>query len=281
VSWEPEDLKHVLHLDAGVYFVLPKPLAREAFLEAVACLRRIGTPEGEVSAEDFWRRLAGRPRWDKVVPRYRGALSTGEELKRHRATFQTIPNIVQLRGYASFRCGDISVTLDVFNPENELELPYLGGGEPVVVLLLRGLEPGIVHTHLTDREDVYRALRELDVILQPSFVGGIFSWAPLAFAYDDGRLEPSIRPWTFLFQLTTLPENEFPVDDPRARELFRKIERWPRGRLLVQVRGGLEAGLGPEYPRAARLVGRTAVQELVPGAYVRAPARVRDQTKKQ
>lgn len=276
MGWKPEHLKHILHLDAGVYFVLPKPLAREAFLEAVACLERRGEPEGDVSAEDFWRRLAARPRWDKVVPRYTGPLNTGADGKRHRATFQTIPNIVRERGYASFRFGDISVTLDLFNPENELELSYLGAGEPVIVLLLHGAEPGIVHSQLIEREDVYRALRELDVILQPGFVGGIFSWAPLAFAYDEGRVEPSVRPWTFLFQLMTLTEGEFPVDDPRARELFRKIERWPRGRLLVQVRGGFEAGLAPEYPRAARLVGRTAVQELVPGAYDRRPVRPRE-----
>jgi hypothetical protein len=86
--------------------------------------------------------------------------------------------------------------------------------------------------------------------------------------YLEGRLSPQQTPWDLLFGLSVL--------DRRREELpaglsayCAKLESWPGDRTLVQVLPGFSARLADEYVQAARLLGLTAVQELVPGGYDR------------
>ncbi len=289
MTWDKQDLAHVLHYTAAVHFVLPRPLHRDAFLWALHALEsRAGRSLTAVTAEEHWQaveeRMAGRSRWDAVVPRYRGPLKTGDDFKRQAATTQSVENILRHRRFTAYAIDDIRYTVDLFNPSNELAMPYAGAAEPVIVLLFHGMEPpstsypAIVRDRLFENKSFYEILKDLDGILHPEQVCGTYSMMSVLWAYLEGRVDPSYRPWEFLFPLHVLKDAPIPLTPetrisgrlvgmlPGKEVKLAKVEDWGGGRVLIQVNPGLEANISWEYFAVAKALGMTPVQELVEGS---------------
>lgn len=288
MKWDGKDLAHVLHQGAAIYFVLRPLLQRASFLWALRALesraeRRL-TP---VAAEDHWQtieeRMTGSSRWDAVVPRYRGPLKTGEDLRKKAATTQDLDNMLRARPFTGYAVQGISYTLDVFNPANELEMPYAHAGESVVVLLMRGMDslsasgPAIIRDRLVENASFYEILRDLDGILQPEYVCGTHSIMTMMFAYNQDRVDPKRRPWEFLYPLYVLNRPPIPLSaetrisgtlvgmQPGKEVRLAKVEDWGHGRVLIQTRPGLDAHLAWEYFAVAKALGMIAEQQLVEG----------------
>lgn len=278
-------LAHILPGN-GVYFVLREPLARESFMGALRVLeRRAEASETSASWEDHWReiqeRIAGRSRWDVVAPPIpREELDSLEGRSRARATRQTVENVLRLRKYTGFAAEGLRYTLDVFNPNGEIEVPYEGAGEAVVALLMQGLEPepGPIALRLSENQAFYELLKDLDAVMNPEHVCGTYSlMSPLA-AYLEGRVDPAWRPWDFLFPLHVL---RWPGTQLTKETLFHggsigmmkdrawavaRADEWSHGRVLVQVRNGLDRQLSGEYFAVAKALGMIPVQQLVEGS---------------
>lgn len=281
---EEADLRHVIP-GVAVYFVLKRELDRETFLWALQVLEsRRENVEGSATAEDHWQalqsRMAGKSRWDAVIPRLREHLEFVEATKQMRERAQTVENILRCRPYVGCRVEGLHYTLDVFNPRNELEMPYRGAGEPVLALLIQGVEsePGPITNRLVENQAFYAILRDLDGILNPEHVCGHRSLMSLLCAYLEGRVDPSYRPWEFLFPLQVLGDPPIPLTPetrisgalvgmlPGKEVKLAKVEDWGAGRVLIQIRPGLDAVIGWEYFAVAKALGMTPVQQLVEGS---------------
>ena len=289
-----EDLKHRLPANPSVFFPLSGELKRKAFERIMGVLdRQAGRRDTTATAAEHWSALeernTGSKRWDRLVARYSGPTESKEDGIRQRASFHNVGNVLAQRPYTAHTVEGIQYVVDLFNPANELEMPYAGAGETVVALLLRELEFGTVQYRLVQNAPFYRIVREIAEILEPECVRGTYSMFPILVAYLEGRLNPK-RPWELLFPLSVLtkPAALAPSADlstcrttndslallwpmlasPRFRglplaRLFKKVEVWDENRILVQVWNGLESVLRDEYGEAARTLGMSAVQELV------------------
>jgi hypothetical protein len=261
-----DDLRHVLHHSPAVYFVSQQPLTRARFDDLVGVFSRAaGKSDTPATPDEHWaalqERIEGRSRWDRIVPRDTGPddIHAG---RRRRAAMHTTANILQQRPYTAFTVDDVQYVIDVFNPANELELPYARAGEPVLALLLDSKTMGLVRGGLDGIDSFFTTLRAAGDILDPEYVCGTYSMAVLAFAYLGGKLKASVRPWDFLYPLTLVPRPS--QDDDTLRRLFMRVEPWPRDRRLLQVYKGLDATVLPNYALAARALNMTAIQELMP-----------------
>jgi hypothetical protein len=279
--WNREDLKHVIQQAPGLYFVLPDALDRSATMDALKLLRAVGgsaTPDSAL--ERHWhalvRRSSGTARWDVVSPRYTGSDESPDGMREVHRRAPFFRNIVELREYTCFTASDIDYTLDLFNPANELDLPYHGAGETVVALLLGAGTPRTTQVGLIDNQDFYRIVRGLHDIFGPTHLCGIHSLASIVIAFDEGRVGSSTSPWDFLYPITVVTARESFPPMLELQRLFSRVDRWPDERLFLQVRKGLDAVMAPEYVAAGRAVGMVPVQEVVPGAYDRMPRRPRD-----
>ena len=283
-------LAHVLPAQA-VYFVLRQPLEKGTFLWVLRALEaRAGRSDADSTPQDHWealqKRMTGRNRWDTLAPPYTGPLRTGEDGRRKAAAQQTVRNIQRLRRYSGYTIQGLQYTVDLFNPGNELEAPYAGAGEPVFALLLQGLEPepGPISLHLAENSTFYEILKDLDGILHPEYVCGTYSMMSVLCAYLDGRIDPTYRPWEFLFPLHVLKDPAIPLTSetrisgrlvgmlPGKEVKLAKVEDWSGGRVLIQTRPGLDAVIAWEYFAVAKALGMTPVQQLVEGS---APPRQR------
>jgi hypothetical protein len=261
-----DDLRHVLHLSPAVYFVQKQPLTRARFDDLLAVFSRVaGKSDTAATPDQHWaalqERIEGRSRWDRLVPRDTGPDDTHAG-KRRRAAMHTTANILQHRPYTAFTVDDVQYVIDVFNPGNELDLPYAGAGEPVLALLLDSKTRGLVRGGLDGIDSFFTTLRAVGDVVEPEYVCGTYSMADVAFAYLGGTLKPSVRPWGFLYPLTLVPRPS--QDDDALRRLFMRVESWSRDRRLLQVYKGLDATVLPNYALAARALNMTAIQELVP-----------------
>jgi len=295
VTLGPRQVAHRTHAATAVYFVQKGALDRRQFEGMLAVLEsRAGRCDTGATIEPHWvalsERMTGRSPWDALVQTFEGPIKGVEAAKRFRASEHGVTNILAWRPYTAYTVAGIQYVVDLFNPANELEMSYAGAGETVVALLLRELDFGGVQYRLVENEAFYEIVREIADILDPEFVRGTYSMFPVLMAYEDGRLDPKRRPWELLFPLSVLSKPTdlvFAVEptksrttndslallwtlltDPKVRELpiarlFKRVEIWDEGRVLVQVGGGLESVLRDEYVEAARTLGMTAVQELV------------------
>jgi hypothetical protein len=224
--------------------------------------------------------MAGKSRWDVVVPRLTEQVEFVEAMKQMRERAQTVENVLRLRQFVGSRAEGLRYTLDVFNPMNELGMPYRGAGEPVVALLMQGLEsePGPLTNGLCENRTFYAILKDLDRILNPEHVCGHRSLMSLLTAYLEGRVDSSYRPWEFLFPLHVLTNPPIPLSSetripgtlvgmlPGSEVKLSKVEDWGDGRVLIQTRPGLDAMIGWEYFAVAKALGMVAVQQLVEGS---------------
>jgi len=283
MSLSGKHLAHVLHSYA-VYFVLRRPLERASFLEILSSLEsRAGKADTAVTAEAHWNallvRIAGLSRWDSVAPQYTGETKSVEGWRKLAATVQSIENIVRLRPFSGYTIEGLRYTVDVFNPANELELPYWKAGEPVLALLFQGLvrEPGPISLRLLENEPFYEIVKDIERILSPEFVCGTYSMMSVLWAYLDGRVDPEYRPWEFLYPLHLLKGPSIPLTPetriggeavgmmPGKSVKLARVEEWGDDRVLIQIRPGLDAIIGWEYFAVAKALGMVPVQQLMEG----------------
>ncbi len=269
----------------AVYYVLRRPLEKDAFLWALEALRSRASADNIVgNPERHWHaieaRVSSESRWDRVVELPDEALQGIEAMRRNRASIQNVSNILQLRPFSGYTINGLQYTVDVFNPANELEMPYAGAGEPVLALLMRGLEPepGPIALRLAENTSFYEILKDLDGILQPEHVCGTYSMMSVLSAYLEGRVDPGWRPWDFFFPLHVLKDPPIPLTPetrisgrlvgmlPGKEVKLAKAEDWGGGRVLIQVNPGLDAALSWEYFAVAKALGMTPVQQLVEGS---------------
>ncbi len=268
----------------AAFFVLRRSLDRDVFLWVLESLRsRAGGDSVVGDAEQHWRatevRLAGKSRWDLVVELPEATLQGIDLMRRSRACVQSVSNILRARPFTGYTIAGLQYTVDVFNPANELEMPYAGAGEPVLALLIRGLgpEPGPIALGLARNASFYEILKDLDGILQPERVCGTYSMMSVLCAYLEGRVAPERRPWDFLFPLHVLKDPPIALTPetrisgrsvgmlPGKEVKLAKVEDWGGGRVLIQVSPGLDSAISWEYFAVAKALGMTCVQQLVEG----------------
>jgi hypothetical protein len=282
-----EVLRHVLPGHA-VYFVLRETLSRDSFLVALDVLQSRGAKtEAKATPDDHWNALeerrAGKSRWDSVMPPPSSPLAGVDALKWMQTGSQSVQNILRVRPFTGFAIEGIRYTIDWFNPNNELEMPYRHAGEPVIALLFQGadppaLGPGRVRDRLAENRSFYEILKDLDGILRPQRVCGTYSLMSVLCAYREGRADPALRPWDFLFPLHVLQNPPIPLTmetrfyggsigmmKDRYWTLA-KVKEWSEGRVLIQVRRGIDQDVAPEYFAVAKALGMIPVQQLVEGA---------------
>jgi hypothetical protein len=287
---EGKDLAHVLHHSPAVYFVLKRVLEKDLFFWALAALKaRAGTEGASGAPEEHWRALelrqTGESRWDRLVKRPDDALSMVERAVRKRATDQTVTNILRERPFTSYVIDGLRYTVDVFNPANELQMPYQSAGEAVVALLFESTEPPSVgpagtRDRLVENGAFYEILKDLDGIFQSEYVCGTEAntMMSLLSAYLVGRVDSSYRPWEFLFQLHVLRDPPIEITEemrisgglvgmlPGREVKPAKVEDWGDDRVLIQTRAGLDSVISWEYFAVAKALGMTPVQQLVEGS---------------
>jgi hypothetical protein len=226
--------------------------------------------------------MCGSARWDAVVPLPREPLQGLEALKWMRVSAQTVENVLRVRCFTGYVVEGVRYTLDVFNPSNELEMPYRGAGEPVLALLMQSTDspvigPRRIRDSLVENSSFYEILKDLDGILHPEAVRGTYSLMSVLCAYLERRADPMYRPWDFLFPIHLL-ESSMTAPDTKTRFYgepigmmkdrywtLAKVEEWPGRRVLIQVRPGIDQDVAPEYFAVAKALGMVAVQQLVEG----------------
>lgn len=275
---DDDDLKHLIHQAPGVFYVLDRPLDESALVELSDRLKvRAENVTGR--PQDHWNvlqdRMSGRLPWTSVVQRPRGPYSTPQQILDLQRTTHSVSNMLRLLPFAAYTIDGLDYVIDVFNPVNELELPYPTAGEPVVAILLRG-DNQVIQRGLIGRNTFYEVLVDIDRVLAPRFVCGTHSMAAVAFAYKRGALDPITSPWSLLYQLTILWDDLIETDRAQLAKHFKVVRPWPKGRTLFQVQDGLDAELALEYVEAAELLHMTAAQQLIPGGYDPPPRRPKD-----
>jgi hypothetical protein len=288
VKLNKQDLLHALPQSAVVHFVLGDPLEKDALLWSLRSIESRGIADTSVTSDSHWsalqRRAAGSSRWETVAPRYSGPLKSHADWTRHDGAVQSTSNILRLRGYAGYTVDGIRYTVDLFNPANELGIPYAGAGEPVVALLFEGTEaasargPLVVRDRLVETRSFYEILKDLDGILRPQYVCGTYSMMSLLWAYVDARADYRYRPWDFLFPLHVLKNPSIRITSDMSfsgepigmaknrRCTLANVEQWGDDRVLIQTRPGLESNISWEYFAVAKALGMIPVQQLVEGS---------------
>ena len=283
-AWHPEDLKHVIPQCPAVYFVLNDPLTHEQFVEVLSGLMaRVPAAVDTDAIEAHWTTLearrAGARRWDSVSPREQLNLAPGREAYLEYLTTRLTPSSLALRSRHVVPVVDcVRYTVDYFNPANELGLPYRSSGEPVLALLMEIAVEGLHLGRDPLPPSFYDILRDLYRLLSPEHLCATYSLYSILCAYDDGRANPAIRPWTFLhnIQLLTNPaiqidsETEFilnPRDrSPDGRFRLARVEEYEPGRVLIQIHPeGFGRLMLTHDIVVARALGTHAMIELVEG----------------
>ena len=272
-------------------FALGDQMTRAQFDAALAVLvSRDATPVSRDTVESHWsaleQRWTGTRRWDAVVPREDlqmvMSLKSREAYLTYLTTLLLADSLAIRSGYVAPVVDGVRYTIDYFNPANELKMPYQGAGEPVLALLLQNAasgpgKPNLVRDQLP--ASFYDILRELYCALTPGRICGNHSIYSLMAAYDDGRANPAISPWSFLHKIQLLREPPIPIDgstefdldpeNPRARQRFPLgfVEQYEPGRVLIKARpGGLDGMMAPEEIVVAKALGMHSIIELVEGS---------------
>ncbi len=279
-------LRHVLPGHA-VYFVLRKPLSRDSFLAMLDQFQgRATQPDTPATPDGHWKALeerrAGKSRWDSVMPLPNAPLAGVDALRWMQTNSQTVQNVLRVRPFTGYVIEGIRYTIDWFNPNNELEMPYRDAGEPVITLLFQSADPpavgpGRVRDRLVENRSFYKVLDDIDRILRPEHLCGTYSLMSVLCAYLEGRADPRRRPWDFLFPLHVLQNPAIPLTSEtrfyggpigmmkdRYWTLAR-VDEWSDGRVLLQIRRGIDQDVAPECFAVAKALGMIPVQQLVEG----------------
>jgi hypothetical protein len=273
----PDALRYLLPAEPAVLFPLSEPLGRSTFFSLLDVLARHGEPVTGASADAHWeeleRRRAGAARWDRIAPPPAPDLQPGstEFIRASNDAQMYVPNLLARRPYRGYRIGPFTgVTIDWFNPADEFELGYAGAGEPVLALLLSSWgKPGLIQDQLSTVTQFYDLLSDVDGTLASREIHGAASFgAPFMF-YAGGNVPATVSPWSFLYPLSVIERVPACPSDAELAKAFAVVRPWSRNRILLQPLPGLSLRIASEFPTCASLVGRTAVQETIPGAYGR------------
>jgi hypothetical protein len=203
----------------------------------------LDTPALEAHRDELNRRAAGGRSLREV------AEQEGVEL----GWLQTMPTLFKHFRFGRFEMDDIVVSLDLFNPANELQLPYPQEQLTLELFYVTGrrIEPfvNLVRT-LVDEWPISFVFGGRDVFTA-CFVNG--------FRYSSTPLEASARPTSFLWPLTFLAT---PADGNVPATLpVHTLDRRKRG-VLIQVFETLSTGIEDDYADAAHAMGVRSPWEL-------------------
>jgi hypothetical protein len=261
---------YCLFKSAAIFFVLSKDLPREGFDSLINKLQsRAGIQVSAEKKDKYWQtleeRIEGKLRWDRVVPLALPREGNIDEQVAFSLSQHNVPNMLRRLPFLGFTIDSITYVIDVFNPKNELDVEYAGAGESVVALLLHETERGKVTDDLRNNLQFYSILREFDEVLAPRIILGMNSSALATWvsAYLQGRVPAAVSSWSFLFPLTVIPLPK-PVGDVALARYFKRFEHWKDGRVLLQVKEGLDHTLSRAYADAAKVLQMKAIQELNP-----------------
>jgi hypothetical protein len=261
-----QSINHCLFKGILVFFVMPRALRREQFEKCVGLLEKKAkvklSKDGVVA---YWRaieeRMAGTARWDRFSP----MIDRDQDFVGHFRSQNDIDNIHLKKPYPVFSISGIKYLMDVFNPHNELGIQYPGAGQPVLALVMKEESYGNIFDRLAENADFYEIVRELASVCEAETIVGMNSGdlATLMRAYYENRIDRSTDPWSFLFPLNVLKLPK-PVGDIALKRYFKRIEDWGDGRLLLQVKPGIDFTLNRQNADAAKVLGMVPVQELNP-----------------
>lgn len=259
-------INHCLFKNVLVLFVLPEPLTREQFERCIRVLQeKAGVEVTKESLDSYWRelehRMSGNARWDLLSP----PVDHKKDFVGYSRSIQKFENILARRLYKAFAVAGIQYLLEVFNPRNELGVNYPGAGAPVLTLLMKAEAYGTIDDRLCEHTEFYDILRQIAGICSAKQIVGMNSanLTNLIGAYLDKYLDPSTDPWSLLFPLQ-VRELAKHIGDVALSRYFTKVEDWGDGRLLLQVKPGIDYSINRQNTDAAALLGTTAVQNLNP-----------------
>jgi len=270
MSFDLQLLIHRTYPSPAIHFVLNEDLTKDCFFELTELLgNNAKTKATRDSLDRYWeslvRRAAGNWQWDKIIPYIPiDSKAQGSESER-RIEKQTLAKMIEFRDYHSFTIGDIELVIDLFNPKGELEIPYSGCNRPVLTWVLKELEFGAVQYRLAEHPLFYTLLKQAISILKPITVCGIapsplVSWMK---AFMENRVDKTMSYWDFLADLHIMKKPD-QIDLSSVLELFKKVEEWPEGWILFQVRDGIDSVLSKDYVRAAKALGMKSIKEVNP-----------------
>jgi hypothetical protein len=257
---DPAVVAHRWHKSDCVFFVLTSAITRDHFDAVITALSqatraKVGREESDRHWAALQERLAGLS-WDRVAPvtgPEDGPQGSSETFERTHS----LKNLLRLRPYIPFTLGGRRLTLDVFNPGNELALNYPDAGEPVLALLMgyASRDPRERPPPLATVSEFYAMLLSCAERLGAKEICGTHSLVSVGSALHDGRLWRQRSPWSPLHPLSVV-DHPGAEAEAKLREFCAVVDPWPRERLLIQVMEDLDAGLWKQYADAAHLVGR-------------------------
>lgn len=270
-----EDLRHNLPGSPAVFFVLKNGLTEQRFFKLLTALETVAVSvETAVTKNQYWEaiaeRMQGKRRWDTLVPRFTGDIDGGGLIKLNES-LNVAENIPKHRPYARYVVDEVKYVIDLFNPANELELPYRGAGEAVVALLLANalktfvLHPLPVRDKLRDIANFYKIVDQFIEILEPENVCGGFYIARVTMAYQHAKekLSEEVRPWDFLWTMNVLDVGRVNgIERNDLERTFAKVVDLSNGQILLQVMPGFDSIMGREYTFASRLLKMKPVTEI-------------------
>lgn len=257
-----EAARHNLLNAPAVYFSVSQPIDEKLFSALASVLNDASghTVDGD-AIDRHWaalsERLEGRSPWSRVVPMPVVANNDPDRIAKLQAADQSFRNVVTVRQYAVFVVDGLRVTIDVFNPRNELELP---GWPPDRSVLALPLAPAPIGGRSPTRDlascaAFYPLLSRLDALLNPLHVYGTFTLASMVQALHEGRMRTAGTFSQILFPLTVvLHRPEHPTLEALA-SLCAVAQPWTRNRTLVQVLPGLDPKMTDAYTQVAHRLG--------------------------
>jgi hypothetical protein len=261
---------HNLFNAPAVYFVLPEPIDNQLFDSVVSVLstasgQSVSRPDVERHWDVMVERLAGRSRWETVMPIAGVSASDPARIAKLQAADQSFRNIVTNRPYLVFVLDGLRFTIDVFNPADELELPgWPTGGSVLALLFSPTPERGRSTIRgLSSSEPFYTLLLALDSALNPARVCGTFSLASQVQALCEGRMRSADTFWEVLHPLTVVPHRQ-DMSSP-AFSMCAVAKAWPRDRILLQVMPGFDPVMSERYERVASLLDLRSWTDYVEG----------------
>lgn len=267
------ELYHAVASGSAVYFSGPRDTGRGVIRELLLALASAtGSTIDDAAAarheEALTARLAGEAPWSRFEQPWtredEARLSNPRE-SRFNASLNHAENAGKRRGYWTVQAGPFVATLDSFNPCDELRLGYRGVEVPTLMLLLSSRA---LNEDVTGQRWFYETIRTWDDILQPQSIVGTALIASLAGGYAEQRIPQSVSPWSFLYPITVVDNQDIRCSTNDLKKAFPTVMPWSRGRTFLQQTPGLAPPvLVTQSRRAARLVGRVAAYEVLEGRY--------------